>query len=131
MIQHLNPQTLSHAMGYSHVTVVAGGRHAHISGQVALDARGAIVGVGDLAAQTQQVYDNLAAALDAVGVDFTRVFKVVTYVVDLTPEKANIVRGVRMEYLEDGPYPASTTVGVTSLVLPDFLIEIEVIAALD
>jgi enamine deaminase RidA (YjgF/YER057c/UK114 family) len=66
-----------------------------------------------------------------VGADFSRVFKVVTYVVDLTREKAAAVRAVRMKYLGHGPYPASTMVGVTSLVDPDFLIEIEVIALLD
>ena len=129
-IEWINPAALSKPAGYTHVTVAAG-RQAHVSGQVALDASGQLVGKGDLGAQAEQVYANLAAALAAVGADFSKVFKVVTYVVDLTPEKAAAVRAVRMKRLGDGPYPASTMVGVTSLVHPDMLIEIEVIAALD
>jgi enamine deaminase RidA (YjgF/YER057c/UK114 family) len=130
-IDLINPAALSRPTGYSHVAVVSHGRQAHISGQVALDAGGAIVGRSDVGAQAEQVYANLAAALAGVGTDFSRVFKVVTYVVDLTREKAAAVRAVRMKYFGDGPYPASTMVGVTSLVDPDFLIEIEVIALLD
>lgn len=129
-IEFINPAGASKPTGYSHVAVVAG-RQAHISGQVALDANGQLVGKGDLSAQAEQVYANLVAALAGIGADFSKVFKVVTYVVDLTPEKAAAVRAVRMKHLGDGPYPASTMVGITSLVHPDMLIEIEVIAALD
>ena len=129
--QRLNPAGLSRPTGYSHVTVVAAGRQAHVSGQVALDAQGQVVGKGDLAAQAEQVYTNLGTALAAVGAKLSDVFKMVTYVVDLTPEKAVAVRAVRNRHYGEGPYPASTMVGVTSLVNPDLLIEIEVIAALD
>ena len=98
---------------------------------MALNAAGQVVGKGDLGAQTEQVYANLAAALAAAGTGFAKVFKLVTFVVDLTPEKAVAIRAVRKKYLGDGPYPASTMVGVTGLVNPDLLVEIEVIAALD
>jgi len=130
-IDRLNPAALSPPTGYCHVAIVTAGRQVHISGQIALDPMGVVVGEGDIAAQAEQVYANLAAGLAAAGADFSKVFKVVTYVVDLTTEKAVAVRKVRGKYLGDGPYPASTMVGVTSLVDPRFLIEIEVIAALD
>lgn len=130
-IKHVNPARLSKPTGYAHATIASSARQLHISGQVALNANGQIVGKGDLAAQAEQVYANLGAALAEAGADFSHVFKVVTYVVDLTREKAAAVRAVRMKYLGDGPYPASTMVGITSLVDPDFLIEIEAIAALD
>ena len=130
-IQAINPPALSKPTGYSHVTIVPAGRQVHVSGQVALNAQGQIVGKGDLAAQAEQVYANLGAALGAAGTGFSSVFKMVTYVVDLTPEKAAAVRGVRNRNFGDGPYPASTMVGVTSLVSPDMLIEVEVSAALD
>ncbi len=130
-IELLNPPSLSAPTGYSHVAVVSSPRQVHISGQVALDASGAIVGEGDLSAQAEQVYANLAAGLAAAGADFSRVFKVVTYVVDLTREKAAAVRVVRAKYLGEGPFPASTMVGVTALVDPRLQIEIEVVAALD
>ena len=100
-ISHISPATLSKPAGYSHVTVVSAGKQIHVSGQVALNAAGEVVGKGDVGAQAEQVY------------------------VNLTPEKAAAVRAVRMKYLGDGPYPASTMVGVTALVTPDLLVEIE------
>ena len=64
-IQRLNPPTLSKPTGYSHATLVTAGRQVHVSGQVALNAAGEIVGKGDIAAQTEQIYQNLKAALSA------------------------------------------------------------------
>ena len=128
---NLNPSTLSAPRGYSHVTVVTSNKQVHDSGQVALDAAGSVVGKGDLTKQAEQVYANLSLALAAAGAKLSDVFKVVTYVVDLDPDKAAKVRAVRNKRLGDGPYPASTMVGVTALVMPELLIEIEVIAALD
>ena len=58
-------------------------------------------------------------------------FKVVTYVVNITPDKLAAVRAARSKFVGDGPYPASTMVGVTGLVQTDLLIEIEAIAAID
>ena len=124
----ISPATLSKPTGYSHVAIVAAGKQVHVAGQVALDASGQVVGNGDLGAQAEQVYANLAAALAAAGASFKDVFKLVTYVVNLTPEKAAAIRVVRAKHLGTGPYPASTMVGVTGLVNPDLLVEIEVIA---
>ena len=124
----ISPATLSKPTGYSHVAIVAAGKQVHVAGQVALDASGQVVGNGDLGAQAEQVYANLAAALAAAGASFKDVFKLVTYVVNLTPEKAAAIRVVRAKHLGAGPYPASTMVGVTGLVNPDLLVEIEVIA---
>jgi enamine deaminase RidA (YjgF/YER057c/UK114 family) len=131
LIQRLNPPTLSKPTGYSHATLVTAGRQVHVSGQVALNAAGEIVGKGDIAAQTEQVYENLTIALSAAGADMRQVFKLVTYVVDLTPARAAEIRKVRLAHLPEGNYPASTMVGTTALVHPDFLIEVEAIALLD
>ena len=129
--ESLNPATLSTPRGYSHVTVVTSTRQVHVSGQVALNAAGEVVGKGDLAAQTEQVFVNLGHALAAAGARLADVFKLVTYVVDLSPDKVLAVRAVRLAHLGDGPYPASTMVGVTALVHPELLIEIEAIAAIE
>jgi enamine deaminase RidA (YjgF/YER057c/UK114 family) len=128
-VERLNPATLSRPTGYSHIATVSG-RQAHVSGQVALDPSGALVGAGDLTAQTEQVYANLGAALAAVGASWADVAKVVTYVVGLTPERAAAVRAVRMKHVGPEPYPASTMVGISALVHPDMLIEIEIVVAL-
>ena len=129
--QTINPPTLSAPRGYSHVTVVSSGKQVHVSGQVAMNAAGEIVGKGDLAAQAEQVFVNLGHALSAAGATLADVFKIVTYVVDLSVDKAAALRAVRSKHLGDGPYPSSTMVGVTALVHPDWLIEIEAIAAID
>jgi enamine deaminase RidA (YjgF/YER057c/UK114 family) len=129
--ENLNPTTLSVPRNYSQVTVVASAKQVHISGQVALNAAGEVVGKGDLGAQTEQVYVNLGHALAAAGAQLGDVFKIVTYVVDLTPDKVATVRAARSKFVGDGPFPASTMVGVTGLVHPDLLIEIEAIAAID
>ncbi len=126
----LNPPALPRPTGYSHVAIAPAGRQIYLSGQVALAADGTLIGENDLAAQTGQVFVNLKAGLAAAGADFRHVFKVVTYVVGLDAEKAAIVRRVRLTHLGDGPYPASTMVGVSALVDPRLLVEIEVIAAL-
>jgi enamine deaminase RidA (YjgF/YER057c/UK114 family) len=129
--QALNPSGLAVPTGYSHIAIVPAGRQVHLSGQVALNQEREVVGRDDLAAQAEQVYANVESALAGAGAKLTDVFKMVTYVVDLTPEKAASVRAVRNRRFGAGPYPASTMVGVTALVDPALLIEVEVIATLD
>jgi enamine deaminase RidA (YjgF/YER057c/UK114 family) len=126
----INPLELSTPTGYSHVAVSAAGRTVHVSGQVAYDATGRIVGQGDLRAQAVQVYENLKAALAAADAGLNDVVKMTTFVVDLTPEKAAVMREVRAQFLPEDHRPASTTVGVTGLVHPDLLVEVEVVAVL-
>jgi enamine deaminase RidA (YjgF/YER057c/UK114 family) len=99
-----------------------------VSGQVPRDGAGLVIGKGDLRAQAVQVFENLKAALAAADAGFADLVKINTYVVDLTPEKAQILRDVRAEYFAGRHPPASTMVGVASLVHPDFLLEIEAVA---
>jgi enamine deaminase RidA (YjgF/YER057c/UK114 family) len=126
----INPLELSVPTNYSHVAVASAGRTVYVSGQVAFDSTGRVVGKDDLHAQTVQVYENLKAALGAAGASFADVIRMTTYVVALDPARAQVVRDVRAQYLPAGHKPASTMVGVTSLVNPDLLVEIEMIAAL-
>ena len=126
----INPLELSTPTGYSHVAVSSAGRTVHVSGQIAYDSTGRIVGKGDLRAQAVQVYENLKAALAAADAGLGDVVKMTTFVVDLTPEKAQIMREIRAQYLPEDHRPASTMVGVTSLVNPDLLVEVEVVAML-
>jgi len=128
---NIDPATLSPPRNYSHVTVITSARQIHVSGQVAMNASGEVVGKGDLAAQTEQVYKNLGHALAAAGAKLSDVFKIVTFVVNISPDKVAEVRAARAKFVGAGPFPASTMVGVTGLVHPDLLIEIEAIAAID
>ena len=67
-VKRSNPPTLSKPTGYTHIVEVTGPvRTIYISGQIALDKDGTLVGAGDMKAQAEQVFKNLQAALDAAG----------------------------------------------------------------
>jgi len=125
VIQRMNPAGLSTPTGYSHIVSAKGGRTIYISGQVAFDAKGQLVGKGDLAAQTVQVFVNLQTALKAAGATFNDVVKTNYYMLDAS--QVQVLRDIRGQYFSRD-LPASTLVEVRRLANPDFLIEIEVIA---
>ena len=125
VVERMNPKGLSTPTGYTHVVSTRGGRTIYIAGQVALDAQGQIVGKGDLAAQTRQVFANLEIALKAAGAAFTNVVKTNYYLRDAT--QVAVVREIRSKYFTS-ELPASTLIEVPRLAQPDFLIEIEVVA---
>lgn len=125
-IQFINPGSIHAPAGYSHVARALSGRPVWIAGQVAIDAAGKVVGAGDIEAQTRQVFQNLSAALAAVGLDFNSVVKLNYYIVDIA--NAGVVRKVRDEFVNTDSPPASTAVGVTRLVREELLIEVEAVA---
>jgi len=109
-LQFINPPTMATPPGYSHVVQITGGRTVYISGQVAVDPSFRLIGKGDFHAQAQQVFENLKAALAAVGADFTHVVKLNIYLVDMT--HLPILREVRDRYVNTHHPPASTAVEV-------------------
>ena len=111
-----------------------GARTLYLSGQVALDPQGNLVGKGDLASQSEQAYLNVAAALEGVGASFQDVAKVTVYVVDWSPDKmSQLVSGAMRaaEKLGFDPRRTMTLIGVASLAMPEFLIEVEAVAVVD
>ncbi len=125
-VKRSNPHTLSKPTGYTHVVEVTGpAKTVYISGQIALDKDGTVVGAGDMKAQAEQVFKNLQAALETAGATFSDVVKMNTYITDM--DKAPVVREVRARYFGETA-PASTLVQVVHLARPEFLLEIEVIA---
>ncbi len=132
-IKRIQPEGLVdvRGFGFSQVVVARGGTHVHISGQVAVDAEGRTVGPGDLAAQTHQVMRNLGAALASVSATFDNVVRLGVFIVDYDPARRAQVLAVRNEYVDPAQVPASTLLGVQSLVSPDYLIEIEATAVID
>ena len=126
-VKRTNPPTLSRPTGYTHVVEVTGPvKTVYISGQIALDAAGNVVGQGDMKAQAEQVFRNLEAALAAAGAKFSDVVKMNTYTTDISQIQA--IRDARGKYFGDA-MPASTLVQVVHLARPELLLEIEVIAA--
>jgi len=130
--QNIQPEALAtrvlagHVL-YSHVVVVEGRRTIFVSGQLARDRHGNVVGKGDMRAQLRQVGENITAALAAAGATLSDIVKATTYVTDIEEFFRHV--DVRMEYF--GALPASTTVEVRRLAHPDLLVEIEVIAVVD
>ena len=129
-IEHLRPEGLFHNPAFSQTVVATGTRTIYISGQVSMDETGALVGAGDLAAQTAQVMRNVGRALAAAGASFKDVAKITTYIVDYKPEHRAIVGQARSPFFAGMTPPASTLVGVSALAAPGWLIEIEAIAVL-
>ena len=123
-----NPDTVGAPMGtYSQAVRVEAGDAVwiHVSGQIAIDAGGNLVGPGDMRAQTRQVFENLKAILEANGATFADAVKIGTYLTTLDDLAG--MREVRSEYLTAEP-PASTAVQVVALVVPQALIEIDLVA---
>jgi enamine deaminase RidA (YjgF/YER057c/UK114 family) len=121
-IRFLNPAPA----GYSQVVEVRGGRTLYISGQVALDSSGNLVGSGDFSAQVKQVFANLKARLDEAGASFNDVVKLNFYLLDAG--KLQIVRDVRDTYVNREHPPASTLVVVKQLFRPELMVEVDAIA---
>jgi enamine deaminase RidA (YjgF/YER057c/UK114 family) len=112
---------------YSHVVVTAGESLVFVSGQLARDKSGNIVGPKDMRAQVRQVGENLRNALEAAGATLDDLVKTTTFVTDIDEFFKHV--DVRHDYLGVS-LPASTTVEVRRLSHPDLMVEIEAIALL-
>jgi enamine deaminase RidA (YjgF/YER057c/UK114 family) len=114
---------------YSHVVTVSGsGKIVYTAGQLARDVDGNCVGKGDMRAQMEQTFQNLDRCLKAAGATWADVVKTNTFVTDF--DEFQKCADIRMRYLGVAT-PTSTTVGVTRLAGPDFMIEIEAVAVVN
>ena len=97
----------------------------YVSGMVALDAEGEVVGRGDMSAQTRKTFENMAAVLAEAGATLDDIVKITAYVTDM---------GKYAEYTQAraeafaGNLPASATIATPALVFPGLLVEVEAIA---
>ncbi len=124
-VQRINPQSLNQPTGYNHV--VKDGSTVYVAGQVARDKNGNTVGVGDPAAQAEQVFRNLQEALASVGSDLSNLMKLNVFMTHR--EDIPAYRAARSRFIPDDALPVSTLVLCSGLADPDFRIEIEVIAS--
>jgi len=132
-VKHINPPTLfpSLPFGFSQVVTSRGGKLVHVSGQTAWDTELKVVGAGDLAAQTRKALENVRLALAAGGATPADVVRMRLYVVNYKPEMVEMLGGTLKDFFPADAPPASTWVGVESLAVPEFLIEIEVTAVVE
>ena len=132
-VELVNPPGLPVPEVYAQLSVATGSRTVYLSGQVARDAEGRPVGPGDLAAQVEQAFLNVATGLAAVGGSFDDVAKLTLYVVDWTPDKLGALGegiGRAAGRLGVDPTKPVTLLGVAGLGEPDLLVEVDAIAVL-
>ena len=132
-VQTLNPAGLPAPEFYRQVAVATGTRTVHLAGQVARTADGRPVGDGDLAAQVEQAYLNVATAVGAVGGSFDDVAKLTLYIVDWSPDLlpalgAGVARAAQR--LGADLLKPVTLIPVTALGEPDLLVEVDAVAVL-
>lgn len=121
----INPPEMAPPTGYSYA-IKKSGTPVFISGQVALDGKGNLVGENDAAAQVAQVFANLRTVVQACGGTLDDIVKLNIYVTDAAYRPA--VAAARLQHFKDGQYPASTYVVVSALAVPSLLVEIEAVA---
>src|SRR4029077_13936189 len=129
-IKRVNPPQLGAPPGYSQVVDVRAGRIIFIAGQTALDQNGDLVGKNDFAAQSEQVFRNLSVALESVGCTAGNLVKLTVFLRNM--DNLSAYREARNRFSATTPpvaAPAVTLVEVSRLYGPDFMIEIEAIAA--
>ncbi len=112
---------------YSQAWAVTGAKLIFLAGQVPIDMNGNPVGVGDIALQIRTVFENVKRVLEGAGAELRDVIKLNIYVTNIA-EFRQKNREIRREYFPQD-FPASTLVEIKSLASPEFMVEIEAIAA--
>jgi len=126
---YLQPTSVPKPAGdYSQGLKIKGGTLLVISGQVAWDTQGNLVGKGDFAAQARQVCENLKNMRASGGGTFADVIKLMIFLKNR--EDFAIFKGIRAEYLKP-PYPPTTLLVVKDLAREEWLLEVEVWAMVD
>lgn len=126
--ERLDPQGMLKPRGsYSQVVISDPGRIVFTAGQVALDDEGKVVGIGDIRAQTRQVFQNIKRAVEAAGGTLNDIVSMTVYTTDAKFSRE--VSAVRRQVFGSN-LPASTQVQVAALMRPELLIEISAIAIL-
>ena len=129
-IQFINPPSLHKNPAFTNVIVVTGPvKTIYVGGQDAIDASGAIIGKGDLKAQTEQVLKNIQAALAAGGAQLEHVIRWNLYIVQGQDLRAGFEAFQSFWGNRPNP-PAITGLFVSGLAHPDFLVEMDAIAVI-
>jgi enamine deaminase RidA (YjgF/YER057c/UK114 family) len=124
----LHKRTVGGHLLYTPVITVKGGTLVLVSGLLARDVNGEVIGKGDMGAQIRQVGENLRLALESAGATLEDLVRTTTYVTDIEEFFRHVE--VRQKYL--GPaLPTSTTIEVRKLAHPDLLVEIEAFAVIE
>ena len=119
-----------HPLGdYSQAWTVTGAKLIFVAGQVSVDMGGNTVGAGDIVLQTRTALENVKRVLEGARASLRDVIKLNIYVTNMA-EYRERTREIRRKYLPPD-FPASTLVEIKSLAHPEYMVEIEAIAAVD
>jgi len=129
----INPDALYKSVeyGFSHAVKSDGSVTVHCAGQVAWDKEHNVVCAGDVAGQARQALANLKVVLTTAGAQVSDIVRLRTYVVNHNPALLEPIGQAIGEFYGDTMPAANTWIGVQSLALPEFLIEIEATAVID
>jgi len=129
-VSFINPALVNTPKGYSQAVTVDMGKSTMLilSGQVALDKDGQLVGKGDVTAQVQQVFINIKNIVEAAGGSMNDVVKLNYYMTDVS--QVQVLRNIRDKFVNTSHPPASTLVQVNKLFRDDILVEIEATAVI-
>jgi 2-iminobutanoate/2-iminopropanoate deaminase len=125
---YINPAAMAKSRGYAHA-IIAKGTPVFVTGQIALDDEGNVVGVGNIEAQVEQVWKNIETVLADCGATLENIVKLTTYATDVRYMQA--IGSHRRKLFKDGEFPGSTFLVVTALARPELLVEIEAIALVE
>ena len=129
----INPASAPQPIGaYSLAAEASGGKLLFLAGQVAMDASGNVVGQGDAASQTRQVFENLGQVLSGAGASFNNVVEFTTYVVGRSSVQPFIQARseIFLKLFPNGDYPTNTLLIVDGLVREELLVEVKAVAVL-
>ena len=131
--ERINPDSLfpSREHGFSQIVTASGRKTIYISGQTAWDKHRQIIGGRDLGQQARQALRNVQAAIEAAGGTLADIVALRIYIVNYNPEQADAVGSAIREFFPEDRRPASTWIGVSTLAVSDFLIEIEATAVIE
>ena len=130
MLECVNPSGLVRPQTYTQVVVATGTRLVFVAGQVAEDARGELVGAGDLRAQARRAFANVGTALEAAGARPEDVAKLTIFVAGLQQAHLPVIAEARAAVFGDHK-PADSLIGVQVLAHPGSVIEVEATAVVD
>ena len=128
VVKFINPSTISPPKGYSHAAVIDLGtcKMLIMSGQVAIDTKGDLIGKGDFSKQAEQVFQNIKNIVEDAGGNMNNIVKLGFYVLDVN--QVPTLRLIRDKFVNIKTPPASTLVQVSKLFRDDILLEVEATA---
>ncbi|AZG11158.1 RidA family protein [Pigmentiphaga sp. H8] len=132
-VEYVNPPGLAPAQGlYSQLGLIRQGTPCLVAGQLAVGDAGEVVGVNDFAAQFARVFHNLKSTLEAAGGGCHSIAKMTTFLTsaDSIPEFMRLRAELFPTLFPDGVYPPNTLLIISRLVKPEFMLEVEAVAAL-